>query len=1107
MAQAGAAGTGGAIPLPGGAVPPSQAGHWAIPLPGGSGLPPPVPHGAIPLPGAGALRVPPVIPAVDAPRGTFSVGDPDAPPPPPPSIPVFDDPRGAFAVGDPGAPPPPPPGAPYDFRAPSPGGGFAGDFGAAAPGGFAHDFGAPAPGGGFGGDVGAPPAAPRAIPLPGAGEVHAASPPGGVPLPGYGDFRAAPGTGGLPPPGIDGFHASAPPNAIPLPGDGQDADVDLLPADLPSLVGFDLADSLTPPPPGAPVDEFDFGDFAATAGPASDPSRGSVPLAPPDLPPLTADGLFGGIDPLPADEPPSASGLPDLEMSIPPLANEPQATSAASDLVRSFVMDDEPPAAEPQAFHVRRKSGKRMGPFDEETLARMVRQDQLEGSEEVSSDGETWTPLADLPAVGAALQSRPLIKRAAPPPAPVLQRGVVVAEEPSARPTLERPPPAAETAVAGPPPKKVRKRSASSRRGLALAGGGILGAALLGAGAHFFLGMEAEAPPAQEDPQQAAHEEAARREMEQRERKRAEAGRVLEAARAALVKGEPDEARTLLGEAFAADTVELLSKPQRAEGALLRGELARLARDAAGVEAAFREALAADEGAKGARLALGEHLLSRHRAADAVEVLRPASGGDDPSLLEALVRAHLSSGNVTSAEGVVQPLEKRAPKGVPVPLLRGLILEASGKGAEAIAAFEKAAAEAPALAAPQVALVSAWLRSGDPGKEKAAIARIDAIEREAKDAKDADAKATEYALPAFTPQQRARIQLALGEHRLSKGELPAALRAFTTAAALDPAEARGPAGRGAVRLAEGDSAAARTEFEEALAINDASVEALVGLGTIAWREGNLEAALDLLGKASTFTPMDPKVGVRLAAVQVDAAEYAKAAKTVEAVLALDDSLAEAHAVQASVLLGRKDPFGAETAIRKAIALEQSNPRWQLRLARILDAEEAPARAASAYRDVLALDPGNADALEGLGKALLALGGTAEGVRSLEAALAKDPARTHLTQAIVDGWLRSRNFKKAIEAIERQRKAGGAKGLSFQLARALQEQGRTDQAIAQFQKAIAEDPADAKAHRYLGFAYKEKNQIRKAVEAFQTYLAKAPDADDRAEIEDEIATLR
>ena len=67
-------------------------------------------------------------------------------------------------------------------------------------------------------------------------------------------------------------------------------------------------------------------------------------------------------------------------------------------------------------------------------------------------------------------------------------------------------------------------------------------------------------------------------------------------------------------------------------------------------------------------------------------------------------------------------------------------------------------------------------------------------------------------------------------------------------------------------------------------------------------------------------------------------------------------------------------------------------------------------------------------------------------------------------------------------------------------------GQYDKAIGFYQHALASKPDDPQGWYHLGYAFKERGKKREAVAAFQSYLAKAPDAKDKKDIEDEIYYL-
>ena len=158
------------------------------------------------------------------------------------------------------------------------------------------------------------------------------------------------------------------------------------------------------------------------------------------------------------------------------------------------------PAATKQAqYQVRRRSGRVFGPFLEGAILKMLKEQTLAGDEDVSLDGNTWTPLKDLPAFAAhfggggsdqpelpapkapapavvappppappATSARPAV---APPPPPGSKPSVVPPARPPAPPAAVKPPPAPPAFKPPSPGNELVDLPAPKRGGAAPAGG------------------------------------------------------------------------------------------------------------------------------------------------------------------------------------------------------------------------------------------------------------------------------------------------------------------------------------------------------------------------------------------------------------------------------------------------------------------------------------------------------------------------------------------------------------------------------------------------------------------------------------------------------------
>ncbi|HEX8700694.1 MAG TPA: tetratricopeptide repeat protein, partial [Myxococcaceae bacterium] len=294
-----------------------------------------------------------------------------------------------------------------------------------------------------------------AIPLPGAAEDPFALPPPPA-------YDASAYTQASPPPQEDPFALPPPPAApqdsdpfalpppqedpfaLPPPPAGPQADAFALPPppdsmELPPMgapsepppaqqYSFDsgssdsdpfAVDVAEPPPPAASTDfSLDFNEPPQqAAAPAPAPAAASPNIGtdfgdvsfddplPPAGPPSAGDSLE--FDPTAA---PKASAGDDLEVDLSAPLPPPPAQGNADGLEMLSFIDDASkgnaakPAAKTKRFHVRRRSGKVFGPFEEGVIVKMLEDGQLLGNEDVSTDSENWTPIGTVAAFAAAIQ-------------------------------------------------------------------------------------------------------------------------------------------------------------------------------------------------------------------------------------------------------------------------------------------------------------------------------------------------------------------------------------------------------------------------------------------------------------------------------------------------------------------------------------------------------------------------------------------------------------------------------------------------------------------------------------------------------------------------------
>jgi tetratricopeptide (TPR) repeat protein len=356
------------------------------------------------------------------------------------------------------------------------------------------------------------------------------------------------------------------------------------------------------------------------------------------------------------------------------------------------------------------------------------------------------------------------------------------------------------------------------------------------------------------------------------------------------------------------------------------------------------------------------------RDRDWLKVREALVAGRDPVMLVAGADAARSKVSPERALKLYNEAARLDPGNRDAQLGRAAIFAASGRHAEAAAAYRTAIRLAPE----------------DPGP-------YEELSR----------------LPELAPEERARLLIQAGDLRAERLELKRAQRAYRQASELDGnavASTRGRAGELHERV--GNRSEALLAYQEAVSLDPGDTEALVGLGRTRRYLEDYAGAEQALLAALAIRPNHQPALEALGTVLVESSRPAEAIPHLEKAVSLEPSdarsrrsLARAHraagnpeaalevltpgAVAASdrvILLqetsavhaseGRLDE--AELHLQKAIAIEPEDPPLRVALAKVYEqkgdaaaAEEQWALAASLGAETAA--PGSADATAGSGK--------------------------------------------------------------------------------------------------------------------------------------------
>jgi tetratricopeptide (TPR) repeat protein len=309
-------------------------------------------------------------------------------------------------------------------------------------------------------------------------------------------------------------------------------------------------------------------------------------------------------------------------------------------------------------------------------------------------------------------------------------------------------------------------------------------------------------------------------------------------------------------------------------------------RDAAGGEAAFRQAIEIQPELADAHRGLGMALWARGQGSAALRELNVAA-----RLAPNDVRAHLALGKLAWTL-TLQP-----------DLAGDGKLSAADYRATALAALSKAASLQPDDAETRLTLVDVYLQTGNKSSA------LDEAQKAAKLAK--------------TSTLRARAQLAVGRAYFAVGEEENAERAFRDALGINPALAEAHLGIGQLRLAQHRLPEAEQELRRAIELAPDLAAPYALLADLLTKTGRLGEARGLLEKATALDPGDLESRYHLAVVLGEVGDVRRAEELLEYVVGRQPDFLAAREQLGLSLLRRGD---REAAAQQANTILARSPR-------------------------------------------------------------------------------------------------------------------------------------------------------------------------------------
>jgi predicted O-linked N-acetylglucosamine transferase (SPINDLY family) len=209
-------------------------------------------------------------------------------------------------------------------------------------------------------------------------------------------------------------------------------------------------------------------------------------------------------------------------------------------------------------------------------------------------------------------------------------------------------------------------------------------------------------------------------------------------------------------------------------------------------------------------------------------------------------------------------------------------------------------------------------------------------------------------------------------------------------------------------------------------------------------------------------------------------------------------LADSHNVDALHFLGviayqRAEHKKAEELISRALQLKDSNAPAHNNLGNALAAQGKLKQAVASFLSALALDPHYVDALVNLGSAFRAQGEPDKAIECYERALSLAPGSTTATAGL-RGAIEDKRTLGDVAGGEKALSVADAESPSAHLSagNAYKDEGRLEEAVASYQKALSINPDFSPAYVNLGNVLQVQGKSTEAVNCYRKALAANPD---------------
>ena len=855
--------------------------------------------------------------------------------------------------------------------------------------------------------------------------------------------------------------------------------------------------------PATAGDMFDLGavDLSGDAGGNADLEldlpQEQAPAAPPAPGPAAAQPPGSTLPPV------GGSTLPPLGQSAAgpgstPAAPQPS-TGAGGQLFdfldQEIASDQEAEKSGPVRYRIRRKSGKVFGPFDQDTVKKMLVDHQLMGNEEASLDGVNYKPLGAFEEFATTIRA--------------LMDEPVAQAEVSAPPPPSSPAPSTGDDLVAPqgvdfaePPEETSGKSGSGA-GIMIALGVLILVIIAGVALGFtrfgFFGIKALTGSGTASRQQTA------------------------ATTGQQGQGGPSD---LLSYYYQDSYAGYTTIYQRFKEMHKKGDDTQTDRLLAVLSVA---ALLRNYGANEAYLKTGRTTVV-------------AMKDEDPESKQTIKAeaALLILPNPQQAFKVLQPLVGKDSQDKEALYLAGWALAYQKKWAESARYFDRATVIDPDFAKAYHALGDIQALQGDFKSaalfyQKAAekdprhvqsLVELARIQIEVNDDLDAGSQSLQQVFGKYfnnlAPAEQAKAHALQARIYAKRHQHDKVISSLQTAINLMPAKVSYLAELGNYYLDIGEYAKAHALFDKALAKDAKNVDAQIGKGRAMWKSGDIVKAKILLEKTAKAAPRDPRPPYLLGRISEDlqkpqqAMNYyqqalqvsskfllarvamaqlqMKQGKTADALGVLGEAVrlnphsAIVHNGMGEIYLAQENLRLAVREFRQAMDLDPELPGAHFNMALALRQQGKLDRALAEFKQVATLAPRYPDLAYEHGYTLYLKKQYQDALKMYEDAITRNPKDDRLYFRAGLAALGAGDEQAAVNYFQT------ASGLNptnseavFQLGLLFFGKKDIDRARELFKKVVEQNDNDARAHYYMGLCYQHQDMMLDALEEYRTAI--------------------